>query len=577
MISVTDVILWLKKMAKKSADNKLESGTKENEVSHHKATGQEAECAELYHAITVRDRQIEKSGDVLIARDEQITEIKRTIAERDNLIEILKRLMCVCNKQLVESSNALSKHDGRLAEQNTELASLKALITERDLDILHLNEIITDRDRKVSELTDETVGRGKWALDLDKQLEEANARFNQISRSFSWRITLPLRELKRWVFHPVKQTKYYLYMIGATEQLNVSNEKHDKFIASVTSKASNMGIINMPFLKLTAKDAIKNLGSNKFSRWYKAGIDVTDKLGDFAVQRFKNSYFTPGINTKGIEVSMSDKVFTIGSCFARGIEASLLSRKFDVLSASSDFDSFELINDGVTALGSTNKYNTYSILNEIQWALDSGCSFPKGSIVEVDDGNWVDPHINPTLKIVDKDRTFERRQIVANVNKKIKDCNVIVITLGLIEVWRDDEADVFLNMAPTQVMQKRYEGRYSFHVAGYDENLKNLEKISELLSEYGKPDVKIIVTVSPVPLNATFTQNDVVVANTLSKSTLRAVAEAWASKHDNIVYFPSYEIVMNSDKKLVWAEDARHVNGSAVKHIMDLFMKKFCK
>lgn len=331
----------------------------------------------------------------------------------------------------------------------------------------------------------------------------------------------------------------------------------------------------MSILKLSANEAIKNLGGNIYSRWYKAGVDINDIDGNYAAQRMKKPCFTPGINTKGISVSINDKVFTIGSCFARGIEKALMARNFNVLSASSDFNSFELINDSVTALGSTNKYNTYSILNEIRWALDPECAFPVNSVVEVSENKWVDPHINQTLKRVDNKGTIERRNVVTRVNEKIKECKLIVITLGLIEVWRDDAEGVYLNIAPTKEMQDRYKDRYSFHVVDYQENLDNLEKISALLQKYGDPDLKVIVTVSPVPLMATFTQNDVVVANTLSKSTLRTVAEKWASLHENVAYFPSYEIVMNSDKKVAWTDDGRHVQGEIVNNIMDLFVKNF--
>ncbi len=120
----------------------------------------------------------------------------------------------------------------------------------------------------------------------------------------------------------------------------------------------------MTILKLTAKKAIKNFGSNIYSRWHKAGVDVNDGEGNYAVQRMKKSIFTPRINIKDIKVSVEDNVFTIGSCFARGIEKSLLARN-------------ESVYNSVTALGATNKYNTYSILNEIQWALDPEYPFPE--------------------------------------------------------------------------------------------------------------------------------------------------------------------------------------------------------
>jgi hypothetical protein len=150
----------------------------------------------------------------------------------------------------------------------------------------------------------------------------------------------------------------------------------------------------------------------------------------------------------------------------------------------------------------------------------------------------------------------------------------VVITLGLVEIWRDKTADVFLNRV-TPDMLSLYPDRYEIHVTNFTDNLSNLEAIHALLKRFGHDDVRIIVTVSPVPLRATFSAEDVVVANTYSKSLLRAVAHEWADRHENVDYFPSYEVVQNSDPKLTWDEDRRHVKGAVVQHIMDLFLRNY--
>jgi hypothetical protein len=54
---------------------------------------------------------------------------------------------------------------------------------------------------------------------------------------------------------------------------------------------------------------------------------------------------------------------------------------------------------------------------------------------------------------------------------------------------------------------------------------------------------------------------DIVVANTWAKSLLRAVAQEWALAHNNLDYFPSYEIVQNSDRAAAWERNLRHVRG----------------
>jgi GSCFA family len=233
----------------------------------------------------------------------------------------------------------------------------------------------------------------------------------------------------------------------------------------------------------------------------------------------------------------------------------------------------ETINKDVTGLGFTNKYNTFSIYNELRWALDPQAQFPRESIVDIGNGLAVDPHINPTLPLADVEETWRRRELIQMVNRRAAQCRVIFVTLGLVEVWRDIETDTFLNSTPFFNLLELYPDRYEVHVTDFAQNLANLERIHELLRQFGHPDVKIVVTVSPVPLMATFSEEDIVLANTYSKSLLRAVAQHWSAAHDNVHYFPSYEIVQNSDRSQTWEDDLRHVKPQVVKHIMDVFVQ----
>lgn len=320
--------------------------------------------------------------------------------------------------------------------------------------------------------------------------------------------------------------------------------------------------------------AVRNF-SNEYARWHKVGIDPFDTSGPFACQRLRRPIFIPAV-TPSFRIKKSDRLFAIGSCFARGIEASLKGRGFQMESAATDFDQFEVIgNRKVTALGFTNKYTTFAMLNELTWALQPGSVFPEDSLVDLDAERCIDPHINPTLKMVNRSGTLERRRVITEVTRRIRDCRVIFLTLGLVETWYDTQAKVFLNSTPNKEMQDLFPKRYEFASTNYLQNMDNLERLHELLTAHGHPDVHIIVTTSPVPLMATFTNQDVVVANTYSKSTLRAVAQDWAASHDNVQYFPSYEVVMNSDRKVSWEDDLRHVSGGVTKHIMDVFMNSF--
>jgi len=336
---------------------------------------------------------------------------------------------------------------------------------------------------------------------------------------------------------------------------------------------------------VTAAEAMENYKRNTAGVWYNDDADRDDTAGKYAFQRLRHTWFAPRVDPK-FKLRRNDKFYAIGSCFARGIESSLKRLNIEVESAAPEFAKLQPAKKQVSGLGFTNKYNTYSILNELRWSLDPDAIFPLESIVQLTNTTWYDPHTNPTLSFTGLEETLERRALIQAVARRIRDCRAVFVTLGLAEVWRDIEADVFVNCTPLDVaytlkpdasppLPKPQPNRYEFHLTSFAENWANLEALHALLSQYGHPDVHILVTVSPVPLMNTFSSMDIVVANTWAKSLLRAVAQEWATAHKNVDYFPSYEIVQNSDRAVAWERDLRHVRGAGVQHIMELFLRDY--
>src|SRR6476659_9594236 len=349
---------------------------------------------------------------------------------------------------------------------------------------------------------------------------------------------------------------------------------------------SPVALTKSPYMAAAA-EAVQNYMRNTARTWYKDGVDPNDETGKYAFQRLRETWFTPEVDPK-FKLRREDKFYAIGSCFARGLESSLAGHKITVESAAPEFAKLQPANREGSGLGFTNKYNTYSILNELRWALDPEAEFPRESIAQLTNTTWYDPHTTPTLHFVGLEETLERRALTQRLTKRIKDCRAVILTLGLAEVWRDVQADVFVNCTPLDVAYaldpgaapssfKPQPDRYEFHLTDFAENWTNLEAIYCLLSQYGHPDFHIVVTVSPVPLMNTFSTMDIVMANTWAKSLLRALAEEWASAHGNVDYFPSYEIVQNSDRSAVWEPDLRHVKGAGALHIMELFLQNYLK
>src|SRR5262245_6633236 len=184
--------------------------------------------------------------------------------------------------------------------------------------------------------------------------------------------------------------------------------------------------------------------ANRANRWYKAGLSSEDDAGEYAFQRLQQAWFTPRIRPK-FKFSRDDKFYAIGSCFARGIEQALTGRGVTVESMAPEFARLQPVNKEVTGLGFTNKYNTFSILNELRWALDPEAVFPVESIFQVTENTWFDPHSTPTLELAGLSETLDRRALMQTVANRVAHCRGLIITLGLVEAWRDCKIGVYTN------------------------------------------------------------------------------------------------------------------------------------
>ena len=86
------------------------------------------------------------------------------------------------------------------------------------------------------------------------------------------------------------------------------------------------------------------------------------------------------------------------------------------------------------------------------------------------------------------------------------------------------------------------DARYAFVNFTVPETVEDLTGfLASLRSVNSK--AKVILTVSPVPLVATYEDRHVLVSTTTSKAVLRVAATEVSSAHAWVDYFPSYEII----------------------------------
>jgi len=257
-----------------------------------------------------------------------------------------------------------------------------------------------------------------------------------------------------------------------------------------------------------------------------------------------------------------ETIFTMGSCFARNIEFHLHRNGYRVPALDFTLPEDELFAGTKMSSGALNKYTPHSILNEIAFAFED--HDPDRFFVDSEDGGYLDLQLHINRPVSLERARARREQVGCLYRSSIREARVIVITLGLIEVWWDEHAQVYLNETPNRKLVERHPGRFFFEILSPESVFDSIFSALSKLKAYGREDLRVLLTVSPVPLTRTFSDRDVIVANSYSKSVLRAGAEIATRRCGWVDYFPSYESVMLSDRHAAWEDDQLHVTTKIV-------------
>jgi hypothetical protein len=189
------------------------------------------------------------------------------------------------------------------------------------------------------------------------------------------------------------------------------------------------------------------------------------------------------------------------------------------------------------------------------------------------DGHVVrDPYRCNIMYSVVKHKEKWRRH-VAYSRQALSTAKVIILTLGLVETWRDRRDGATFYMVPP--MNLFNPDIHEFYLQDVVDVICDLDSIAEILAAHN-PEAHVILGVSPTPLRATFREMDPVVANSYSKATLRVAAEVAVKKHDNFHYFPSYELITQGVLN-PFKSDGRHIEEEHLESVVELFKKSYLK
>ncbi|WP_200863684.1 GSCFA domain-containing protein [Asticcacaulis sp. AC460] len=276
----------------------------------------------------------------------------------------------------------------------------------------------------------------------------------------------------------------------------------------------------------------------------------------------------------GFSIGRADKVATAGSCFAQHVARKLRDMGFNYLNTEPEpafaFSGPE--NFGVYSARYGNLYTVRQLLQLFRRAY--GLFTPEDKAWKRADGRYVDPfrpYIHEAGFASPQEVEAERESHLAAVRQLFEDCDVFVFTLGLTEGWEAVNDGAVFPLAPGVVGADVAADGYRFHnftvtemEADLNEFLKRLHRIN--------PACRVLLTVSPVALIATYEDSHVLTANTLSKSALRVVAGQVSGAFDFVDYFPSYEMILGPQAGAAFlAPDLREVTPEGVAHAMSVF------
>lgn len=244
------------------------------------------------------------------------------------------------------------------------------------------------------------------------------------------------------------------------------------------------------------------------------------------------------------------KVTAFGSCFAENISKHLAQLGYDT-SKQRDRDIYvSLMGEGLV--------NVHAIEQQFRWALD-GWTPPTNLWHGYDAGEFA----------LSEDIREKTRAVFL-------DTDVFILTFGLSEVWFDAvSGGVFWRAVP---MTHYDPSRHKFRVCSFAETKQSIATILTTIRRH-VPSAKVIVTLSPIPLIATFRPVSCLTANAASKAILRAALDELLRDEDEAggaYYFPAYELI-NEGFPNRFVNDGRHLHDFIVPSIMRLFEASFCR
>lgn len=277
-------------------------------------------------------------------------------------------------------------------------------------------------------------------------------------------------------------------------------------------------------------------------------------------------------------IGPNDKVATAGSCFAQHIARRLSTSGFNYFVPEAppphlDAAEAKAQNYGVFSARFGNIYTTRQLRQLFERAYDPSAYLVPSWIVNDRYFDPFRPQIQPDGFASEEELRTSQNEHLAAVRQMFEHLDVLVFTLGLTETWLHRGTGAALPIAPGVVGGEWDPAVYKFHNLSVAEVVADLSSFIEMLRSVN-PRAKVLLTVSPVPLAATYVAQHVLVSTVYSKSVLRVAATEVQQTVRDVAYFPSFEIITaTANAHRYYDEDLRSVKEVGVDHVMRTFFR----
>ena len=248
------------------------------------------------------------------------------------------------------------------------------------------------------------------------------------------------------------------------------------------------------------------------------------------------------------KIQLTDRIFSVGSCFASEISTLLQDGQMQTLC-----NPFGTI------------FNPYSIKNAVKHLHDSK-TYERDDLI-VYEGSYISLQHHSSFDTEYAHQTLEKiNHHIEEGNSFLQKTNWVLITYGTSFIYEFLPKNVLVancHKIPQKFFSKR--------LLTTEELQQSIEETIALLNDICEEEVQILFTVSPVRHT-----KDGISENLLSKSKLINAIHDVLPQHENCHYLPIYEIMMDDLRDYrFYKEDLIHPNNQAIQYIWEKFENAF--